>query len=77
MNANSSSASPVSDYDNPDFLFSTTNTNLLVAIAAGTIDPVALARRELAGRGLDRDGAWVGFVEAARVHAISKEAVAR
>ena len=47
------------DITNPAYLFQQTATALLLAIAASLIDPVALARRELAGRGLDADGAVV------------------
>ena len=50
----------VTDCQNPAFLFSTTTTDLLLAIAGGHVDPVALARRELANRGLDQDGNWIG-----------------
>ena len=34
---------------------------LLVAAARGDVDLNALAREELAARGLDADGRWVGF----------------
>ena len=56
------------DETNPDFLFQTTATTLLLAIAGGLIDPVALARRELAHRGLDQDGNWCGFDRAQQIH---------
>ncbi len=62
------------DSENPDFLFSITSTALLLAIESGAIDPVALARRELASRGLDRSGAWVGFPAATRIHIEGQEA---
>lgn len=38
---------------NPEFLFSLTHSALLVDIAKGRIDPVALARKALANRGSD------------------------
>lgn len=56
------------DATNPQFLYSTTATSLLLAAAAGLIDPVLLARRELASRGLDADGQWCGFSRAAQIH---------
>jgi len=56
------------DATNPEFLFSMTTTALLLAIADGLIDPVALARLQLASRGLDCDGTWVGFAQARRIH---------
>ncbi len=53
---------------NPSYLFATTHTALLLAIGAGLIDPIRLARAELANRGLDQDGAWVGFPRARQIH---------
>lgn len=50
-----------SDELNSDYLFSTTATDLLVAIAQGTLDPVELAKMEIKARGLDNTGKWVGF----------------
>jgi hypothetical protein len=40
-------------------------TDTLAAVLAGEVDLNALARREMAGRGLDATGQWVGF-EAAK-----------
>jgi len=60
------------DATNPAFLYSTTATVLLLAIAGGLIDPVALARRDLANRGLDADGTWVGFDRAAQIHGVAR-----
>lgn len=40
---------------------------LLIALAKGELDVQAIAARELAGRGLDKDGRWVGFAKAAEV----------
>jgi hypothetical protein len=60
------------DETNPAFLYSQTATVLLLAIAAGVIDPVEAARRELANRGLDADGEWVGFPEAHRIWGVTK-----
>lgn len=56
------------DDTNPEFLFSTTHTTLLLAIEAGVADPVKLARAELANRGLDASGAWCGFPKAREIH---------
>jgi len=57
-----------SDEVNPDFLFQGTATDLLLAAASGMIDPVMFARRELANRGLDANGTWVGFDRAREIH---------
>ena len=35
-------------------------TKILAAVARGEVDLNAVARRELASRGLDRNGKWVG-----------------
>lgn len=40
------------------------DTDVLAAVARGEIDLNRIAREELAGRGLDRCGKWVGFPKA-------------
>lgn len=42
-------------------------TKVLAAVARGEVDLNAIARRELANRGLDMHGRWVGFEQAARL----------
>lgn len=59
------------DENNPTFLFSTATTTLLLAIAAGLIDPVEIAKASLACRGLDAEGDWVGFEAAERAHGVA------
>lgn len=49
----------------------------LVAAASGAVDLNALARRELAQRGLDQSGSWVGFDRAAAALAEAEQASAR
>jgi len=51
----------IPDEMNPEFLFNTTNTDLLAQIAKGIIKTKKLARKELRKRGLNRDGFWIGF----------------
>ena len=51
----------IADDLNPDYLFSGVYTDLLVKVAKELCNPVQLARKELANRGLDIDGKWVGF----------------
>jgi hypothetical protein len=46
----------------------TAATVLLAAVARGELDLNQLARLELASRGLDQDGVWVGFQRAREVH---------
>ena len=45
------------------------DTKVLAAVARGEVVLNAVARRELANRGLDHTGTWVGFPEAARIAA--------
>lgn len=40
-------------------------TELLKAMASGEVDAQAVAAQLMAGRGLDREGKWVGFEAAA------------
>ncbi|MBK8285793.1 MAG: hypothetical protein IPK97_13500 [Ahniella sp.] len=63
------------DATDPQFLYSVTTTTLLLAIAGGLIDPTQLAKAELANRGLDRDGTWVGFDRAREIHLGASTAV--
>ena len=43
-------------------------TKVLAAVARGELDLNQLAREELANRGLDQSGAWVGFDKARNIH---------
>jgi hypothetical protein len=62
------------DEQNPDFMFSMTPTDLLVAIATGKIDPRQLALIQLRGRGQDpTDGEWVGFEGHGRLENLMKK----
>ncbi|MBL7910091.1 MAG: hypothetical protein JNJ41_03405 [Bacteroidia bacterium] len=59
------------DDENPGFLFSLTNTKVLTEALQGDFDLVYLVRRELANRGLNSKGKWVGFDEAKKVHRVN------
>jgi hypothetical protein len=65
---------PINDSDeqNPQYLFSTTASALLAGIAQGLIDPIELAKRELANRGQGINGTWVGFEKAAQELGLTK-----
>ena len=52
---------PKSDELNPKFLFQQTHADLLISAANGVLDLVEIAKAELASRGLDLAGNWVGF----------------
>jgi hypothetical protein len=60
------------DETRANLLFSLTTTTLLLAIVDGLIDPVLLARRQLANRGLDENGEWVGTERAAQIHGVQR-----
>ena len=57
---------------NPFFMFSTTATQLLCEALKGEFDLDYLARRELANRGLSKEGIWVGFANARKLLKINK-----
>jgi len=48
----------------------TASTALLVKTAAGVLDLNLLARCELANRGMDAGGKWIGFKQAAALHGV-------
>jgi len=47
-------------------------TKVLAAAARGEIDLNRLAREELAARGLDDKGVWVGFERARQIHKVGE-----
>ena len=58
------------DETNPNFIFSTTHTELLVLLATGEISAEDYAKREMANRGFDKKGNWVGFAESKKIWGI-------
>ncbi|HBF89381.1 MAG TPA: hypothetical protein DDX39_12135 [Bacteroidales bacterium] len=59
-----------SDDYNPSYIFRLAATQLLCESLKGDFDIMYLIRRELANRGVDKDGKWVGFPEAKKVHGV-------
>jgi hypothetical protein len=57
---------------NPAFVFALTPTPVLLAAARGELDLGRLAREQLAARGVDRGGNWVGFDAARVIHKVAK-----
>jgi len=55
---------------NPKFIFSLTATQLLTEALRGEFDLNYMVRRELANRGFDRDGKWIGFDKAKKLYGI-------
>ena len=45
-------------------------TKVLAAVARGELDLNRLAKEELAARGLDNQGVWIGFDRAKQLHNI-------
>lgn len=56
------------DSENPEFLYSGIDTSILVKIVNGSLDPIILARFEMTGRMLDKNGNWCGFPESGKIH---------
>lgn len=54
----------------PRYLFSVIATQLLCEALSGEFNVSYLMRRELANRGLDKNGTWVGFGKAKKIHRI-------
>lgn len=54
---------------NPKFIHQGTATALLVRVAQGELNALTLVKEELANRGMDNSGEWVGFDRAAKIHA--------
>lgn len=55
---------------NPRYVFQSTSTQLLVETLKAEFDIEYCVRKELANRGLNRDGEWVGFSKAKEIHGI-------
>jgi hypothetical protein len=59
-----------SDSLNPEFIFNMTETQLLVEALRGDFDITHSLKKELAKRGVDKNGLWVGFKQAAKTHGV-------
>jgi len=55
---------------NPRYLFCVTPTMLLIEILKGEFDLNYLIRKELADRGVDKDGKWIGFDKAEKLYRV-------
>jgi hypothetical protein len=63
------------DDENPAFIFSLINSKLLSEALQGDFDLIYLVRKELANRGQDSKGKWVGFDEAKKLHRVVKRLI--
>ena len=54
----------------PRYIFNMTATQLLTEALKGEFDITYLIKRQLANRGLDREGIWIGFDKAKKLHQI-------
>lgn len=61
MNINKHLITEVSDDENPEYMFQTLHINLIKKLATGQLDGKKYAQKELAQRGLDKNGKWIGF----------------
>jgi hypothetical protein len=55
---------------NPELIFNMTETQLLVEALRGDFDIVHALKKELANRGVDKNGLWVGFKQATKIHGV-------
>ncbi len=55
---------------NPKYLFQSIHTDLIVQAVNNQIDLLQLAKKELANRGLDNNGLWIGFNKAKEIHGV-------
>ena len=60
----------MSDDENPQYLFSTIPTSLVLKFALKKEDGVYRAKQELANRGFDKKGKWIGFEAAGKLWGI-------
>jgi hypothetical protein len=58
------------DFKNPKFMFQCMDTELLTKAVNGEINVLQLIKTELANRGLDSNGKWVGFKKSAELHGV-------
>ena len=58
----------LSDDNNPEYLFNGINNSILIAAIKGEVDLMKLAKKEMANRGLDLNGEWIGFKEAGKLY---------
>lgn len=61
------------DEDNPQFIFSLTNTKLLMQIANDKLDSADLAKKELINRGIGKSGMWSGFSDATKQWSVQEK----
>lgn len=67
----------IPDSENPLFLFSVTESKLLIRMANGEISAEQLARRELANRGIGLNGEWIGFDAAQKLWSLPRPGLRR
>ena len=58
------------DEINIDFVYQQTDTELLLTLLNPKTDARYYLKKELANRGLDNDGLWVGFAKAKKIHRV-------
>ncbi len=58
------------DEININFVYQQTDTELLVTLLNPHTDAKYYLKKELANRGLDNNGLWVGFEKAKKIHRV-------
>ncbi len=53
-------------------IFQGIDTDVLLEIVTGKVDPTELVRIELASRGMGKDGKWIGFPQARQLWGIAE-----
>lgn len=61
------------DWNNPIHAFCLLPTDLILKFVNGNLDANSYLRREIAKRGLDRQGKWVGFKRSEELLLTSKD----
>jgi len=56
-----------------EYVFQTIHSSILADIVNGKEDATMLAAKQLASRGLDKNGNWVGFDKADEIHGLTEK----
>lgn len=60
----------MTDEENPEYMFQGVPTSLVLKVALKKVDAIYQAKKELANRGFDKNGKWIGFPEAKKLWGI-------
>jgi hypothetical protein len=60
----------IKDEENPEYIFSTIFSSIILKFLNKELDIEKLLKQELIKRGLDKKGIWVGFEKSRQIHQI-------